>query len=68
LPTCSARRSGWSAKSPTPSMNGWWRRKPTKRRECWGRATPVARLLMFIGTARFQRAHERARGSRSGRA
>ena len=32
-PICSATRSGWSARSPTPSTSGWWRRKPTKRRE-----------------------------------
>ena len=31
-PIYSARRSGWSARSPTPSTNGWWRRKPTRRR------------------------------------
>ena len=31
-PTYSARRSGWSARSPTPSTSGWWRRKPTKPR------------------------------------
>ena len=30
-PICSARRSGWSARSPMPSTSGWWRRKPTKR-------------------------------------
>ena len=45
-PIYSARRSGWSARSPTPSTNGWWRRKPTKRPECWERAAQ-ARHLMF---------------------
>ena len=32
-PTCSARRSAWSARSPTPSTSGWWRRKPTRPRK-----------------------------------
>ena len=54
-PSYSETRSGWSARSPTPSTSGWSRRKPTRRRD------------EFIAGARPARRSFRRRRPRHGR-
>ena len=57
-PICRSEKSGWNARSPTPSTTGWWPRKPSKQPlECLLRGAEISRASSWPGgsTARARR-------------